>query len=163
MNNTYNKITLFLGCFLVLISLLLTGCGSGASDSDSSENAISADDAAVLVGVYQGSEAVRLIRSVDKAVVDNNNNEVSVSVNRSGQLSLSSSGGNQGQAQITQGKTFRLRADARTQFNGACSAGTIIIHGSISPQLVTASYSSEGLVCNSQEFYVEGELSAQRQ
>ena len=70
---------------------------------------------------------------------------------------------NQGQAQITQGRTFRLRADARTQFNGVCSAGKIIIQGAVTTDVVTASYSSEGLMCNAQVFRVEGELSAQRQ
>ena len=91
MKKLQSKKPLFWG--VTVLSLLLVACGGGASDSSSSGNAISANDAAVLVGVYQGSETVRLIRSADNAVVDSDSNEVSVSLDRTGRLSFSSSGG----------------------------------------------------------------------
>ena len=144
--------------FSILISLV--ACGGGASDTDNVENAI--NDASSLVGFYQGSETVRLIRDSDNLQVDSLSNMVTISINSSGILSLSSSGGSSGQAQITNGRTFLLRADARTQFNGQCSSGTIFISGNVSESNIIGTYSSESIICGQDDFRVEGSLDLKR-
>ena len=146
--------------FLCFVFCILTACGSGSSDSDNSENAI--DDASSLVGVYQGSETVRLIRESNGVQEGFRSNTVTIVVNDTGILSLSTSGGNSGQAQITNGQTFQLRADARTQFNGQCGSGTVFIDGNVSSSSIIASYSSQDLVCGGDAFRVEGNLDVRR-
>jgi len=146
--------------FLYVLLVLLVSCGGASSDSDSVENAI--DDASSLVGIYKGNETVKLIKASNGVQIDFRSNVVTINISNIGVLSLSTSGGNSGQAQITNGRVFQLRADARTQFDGQCSEGSIFINGSVSPSNVTANYSSLDVVCGGVTFRVEGSLNASR-
>ena len=139
---------------------MIFGCGSGASDSGAGENAI--NNSGDLVGIYTGEESVRLINQSSDLQADAQQNEVSISINGAGLLQLSTTAGTSGTAQITNNRTFSFRADAKTQFNGQCSSGTITLSGSVTQNSVTGSYSSENVVCGGENFRVEGELSASR-
>jgi len=144
---------------MCVIILNLTGCSGGTTRSGAAADVRTGD----LVGVYEGMESVTLARSDDGAVLESQTNRVALTVERDGTLSYSASNGAVGEAQITKNGTFRMRADARTQFGSVCSAGMLILVGEISSDRgITARHASKNLVCNGREHTISGSLSAER-
>lgn len=144
---------------VVMFAVLMASCGDGMTSSGAAADTSTGD----IAGIYSGDERISLIRERDEVIVDTLANPVSITVNGDGKLALTSGNGTRGEAQITNGRTFRLRADARTHFSGACSAGTLILEGHISAiNGITGRYRSENLTCAGEAHVLKGDLGADR-
>lgn len=150
------------GAQLVMVAILVvlvTSCGGGMTSSGAAADTGTGD----IAGIYSGDERVSLIRERDEVIVDRLANPVSITVSGDGKLTLTSGNGTRGEAQITNNRTFRLRADARTHFSGACSAGTVILQGRINAVIgITGRYRSENLACAGEAHVLKGDLGADR-
>lgn len=150
------------GAQLVVVAMLsvpVASCGGGMTSSGAAADTGTGD----IAGIYSGDERVSLIRDRDQATIDKLVSPVSISVSGDGRLTLTSGSGTRGEAQITNNRTFRLRADARTHFSGACSAGTVILEGQISAENgITGRYRSDNLACAGEAHVLEGGLGADK-
>lgn len=145
----------------MLMSLFLMSCGDGGeTESGFGENAI--DDVSPFIGVYKGEEIIKLLKEENDEEVEQQTNEVTIIINENGLLRISTSGGTTGSAQIRNDKVFELRSNASTQFDGQCSAGVILLSGSVSVNQVDGKYSSSNLICNKEAYRIEGEFTATR-
>lgn len=144
---------------VAMLVVLVVSCGGGMTSSGAAADTGTSD----IAGIYSGDERVSLIRERDEVIIDRLANPVSITVSGDGKLTLTSGSGTRGEAQITNNGTFRLWADARTHFSGACSAGTVILEGRISAvNVITGRYRSENLACAGEAHVLEGDLSADR-
>lgn len=140
-------------------ALMMTACGGGTVSS----GAAASNDMADVAGVYQGTETLTLSRRLDDAVVDRRSSAVKITIDGDGTLRYASGDGSRGEAFITRNHEFRMRADARTHFDGECSAGTLVLAGQLDRNdSVNARYTSDGLVCGGQALSLTGRLMASR-
>ena len=123
---------------LILVGLCLSACGSGSTNSGVDSSQIPIDDISALVGVYKGEEAIMLITSENDGIADEQTNEVTFTIEQSGSIRFTSVGGSTGSGQVSQDKAFQLRSDARTQFDGRCESGTLLLTGNIANNKVVA-------------------------
>jgi len=131
-----------LSAALVLATaLVMATCGGGTVSS----GAAASHDTADVAGVYHGTETLVLSRRADGAVVDRRSSAVTIIVDGDGTLRYASGDGSRGEAFVTRGHEFRMRADTRTHFDGDCSAGTLVLAGQLaSDDSVKARYRSVG-------------------
>ncbi len=142
-----------------MFTILLASCGGGTVESGGAFDATTGE----IAGIYMGSENLSLTAVNDAAVVDTRRNSLTITVSGQGAMVLSSENGSTGQAQVTNDRTFRMRADARTHFSGRCSAGVIVLEGHIDAETgITARYRSDGLTCAGEPHVLDGRISAQR-
>lgn len=144
---------------VAMLAVLMASCGGGMTSSGAAADTGTGD----IAGIYSGDERVSLIRERDEVIIDTLANPVSITVSGDGKMTLTSGSGTRGEAQITNNHTFRLRADARTHFSGACSSGTVILEGRINAvNGVTGRYHSENLACAGEAHVLKGDLGADR-
>lgn len=150
----------FLHAALMLVSTLsLAACGGGTVSSGAAADTETAD----LAGVYRGTETLTLTSSVDDSVMDQRNNVVDITIGSDGTLRYANDHGSRGEAFITNDGEFSMRADARTHFDGECSAGTLVLSGRLDNEgTVNARYSSRELVCGGRALELSGRLTASR-
>lgn len=144
---------------VVIFTVLLPSCGGGTVDSGGAFDATTGD----VAGIYEGNEYLSLAPVDAEVAVDTRKNDLTIKVSGQGALVYSSENGSTGRAQVTNDRTFRMRADARTHFSGRCSAGMIILEGHIdSENGITGQYRSDGLNCAGEPYTLDGNVSAQR-
>lgn len=144
---------------VAVLTFTVVSCGGGTVDSGGAFDATTGD----VAGIYVGSENLSLTPLNQVVAVDTRRHCVTVEVSSRGILVLSSATGSNGRAQVTNDRTFRMRADAHTHFSGQCSSGMIILEGSIGRETgITGQYSSDGLICMGEPYALIGKISAQR-
>lgn len=144
---------------VAILTLLVVSCGGGTVESGGAFDATTGD----VAGIYVGSENLSLTPLNQVAAVDTRKHSLTIEVSSRGTLVLSSGNGSNGRAQVTNDRTFRMRADARTHFSGRCSSGMITLKGSIDRETgITGQYSSDGLTCMGEPYALIGKISAQR-
>lgn len=155
MNNRLNKIT-----SVFLLCLFLLSCGDGETLSGGNADELAIEDASALVGIYKGTEKLKLILQADSEVKDEQENEAQLLVNSDGVVSLSTAAGSSGQAQIRQNRTFELTAQANINFSGRCKSGQVVLKGRFEDNKIVGEYSSINLVCDGEAYRIEGTLEA---
>lgn len=149
----------FTAALMLTSALLMSACGGGTVSS----GAAASTDTTAVAGVYHGTETLTLSRPVDGAVVDRRSSTVKITVGGDGSLRYASGGGSRGEAFITRNHEFRMRADARTHFDGGCSAGVLMLTGQLrNDGSVNALYTSRDLICGGQALTLTGSLMARR-
>lgn len=144
---------------VAVFTVLVASCGGGTVDSGGAFDTTTGD----VAGLYSGSEKLSLTPLNKAAAVDTRKHSLTIIVTGHGTLVLSSGNGSSGRAQLTNDRTFRMRADARTHFSGRCSAGIIILEGHIDSKTgITGQYRSDGLTCAGEPHALDGKISARR-
>lgn len=142
-----------------ILGATLISCSGGMTSSGGSADT-STDDVA---GVYTGQEHLTLARSEDGLALDTAADRVNITIGRDGTVAISSSGGTSGEAQLTRNRSFQMRADARTHFEGSCSGGLVLLEGRIDKNgSITGAYQSRALVCGGVAHELTGTLAAGR-